>query len=71
MVNWMIQCTERYLGILYDYFHKELYLFQELQIGETPIMVAKDRRFANSKSYMWIYRTGRDLLQHNGNSKGQ
>ena len=24
MANWMIQCADRYLGILYDYFHKEL-----------------------------------------------
>lgn len=22
MANWMIQCADRYLGILYDYFHK-------------------------------------------------
>ena len=59
MANWMIQCADRYLGILYDYFHKELYHFHVLQADETPVMVSKDGRPANSKSYMWIYRTGK------------
>ena len=31
MANWMIQCADRYLGILYDYLHKELYRFHVLQ----------------------------------------
>ena len=56
MANWMIQCADRYLGILYDYFHKELYRFHVLQADETPVMVSKDGRPANSRSYMWIYR---------------
>src|SRR5699024_11416371 len=51
MANWMIQCADRYLGILYDYLHKELYRFHVLQADETPIMVSKDGRPANSKSY--------------------
>ena len=55
----MIQCADRYLGILYDYLHKELYRFHVLQADETPVMVSKDGRPANSKSYMWIYRTGK------------
>ena len=59
MANWMIQCADRYLGILYDYLHKELYRFHVLQADETPVMVSKDGRPANSKSYMWIYRTGK------------
>lgn len=59
MANWMIQCADRYLGILYDYLHKELYRFHVLQADGTPVMVSKDGRPANSKSYMWIYRTGK------------
>ena len=59
MANWMIQCADRYLGILYDYLHKELYRFHVLQADETPVMVSKDGRPANSKSYMWVYRTGK------------
>jgi len=60
MANWMIQCADRYLGILYDYLHKELYRFHVLQADETPVLVSKDGRPANSKSYMWIYRTGKN-----------
>lgn len=59
MANWMIQCADRYLGILYDRLHKEMYRFHVLQVDETPVMVTKDGRPANSKSYMWIYRTGK------------
>ena len=59
MANWMIQCADRYLGILYDRIHKEMYQFHVLQADETPVMVTKDGRPANSKSYMWIYRTGK------------
>ena len=59
MANWMIQCADRYLGILYDRLHKERYRFHVLQADETPVMVTKDGRPANSKSYMWIYRTGK------------
>ena len=40
----MIQCADRYLGILYDYLHKELYRFHVLQADETPVMVSKDGR---------------------------
>ena len=59
MANWMIQCADRYLGILYDRLHKEMYQFHVLQADETSVMVTKDGRPANSKSYMWIYRTGK------------
>ena len=59
MANWMIQCADRYLGILYDRLHREMYQFHVLQVDETPVMVTKDGRPANSKSYMWIYRTGK------------
>ena len=59
MANWMIQCADRYLGILYDRLHKEMYQFHVLQADETPVIVTKDGRPVNSKSYMWIYRTGK------------
>ena len=59
MANWMIQCAERYLGILHDRLHKEMYQFHVLQADETPVLVTKDGRPANSKSYMWVYRTGK------------
>lgn len=59
MANWTIQCGERYLSLLYDRLHKEIYKSQVLQADETPVCVSKDGRPAGSKSYMWVYRTGK------------
>lgn len=59
MANWTIQCADRYLAVLYDYLHEKLYSYHVLQADETPVLVNKDGRPAGSKSFMWIYRTGR------------
>lgn len=59
LANWVIQCAERYLGIMFDYLQKELLTFPILQADETPVFVTKDGRPANSKSFMWVYRTGK------------
>lgn len=59
MANWTIQCADRYLAVLYDYLHKKMYGYHVLQADETPLLVNKDGRPAGSKSYMWVYRTGR------------
>jgi len=59
MANWTIQCGERYLSLIYDRLHKELYRSRVLQADETPVCVSKDGRPAGSKSYMWVYRTGK------------
>ena len=59
MANWTIQCAEKYLSILYDRLHKELFNSRVLQADETPVLVRKDGRSAGSKSYMWVYRTGK------------
>ena len=59
MANWTIQCADRYLAVLYDYLHEKIYGYHVLQADETPVLVNKDGRPAGSKSYMWVYRTGR------------
>lgn len=59
MANWTVQCAERYLSLLYDRLHKEIYNSRVLQADETPVCVSKDGRPAGSKSYMWVYRTGK------------
>ena len=59
MANWMIQCADRYLGILYDRLHRELYQFHVLQADETPVLVSKENRTSGSRHYMWVYRTGK------------
>ena len=42
MANWTIQCSEKYLSILYDELHKELFNSKVLQADETPVLVRKD-----------------------------
>lgn len=59
MSNWTIRCSERYLSLLYDRLHKEIYNSDVLQADETPVCVSKDGRAAGAKSYMWVYRTGK------------
>lgn len=59
MANWTIQCADRCLAVLYDYLHEKMYGYHVLQADETPMLVNKDGRPAGSKSYMWVYRTGR------------
>ena len=59
MANWTIQCADRYLAVFYDHLHEKLYGYHVLQADETPVLVNKDGRAAGSKSYMWVYRTGR------------
>ena len=58
MANWMIQCAERYLAVLYDYLHEKMYRYHVLQADEAPVLVNKDGRPAGAKSYIWVYRTG-------------
>lgn len=58
MANWMIRLGEGYLGVLYDRLHELLYDYHVVQADETPVLVNKDGRPANSKSYMWVYRSG-------------
>lgn len=60
MANWTIQCSERYLAILYDYLHEKLYDYHVIQADETPVKVNRDGREAGAKSYMWVYRTGQN-----------
>ena len=52
MAHWTIQCSERYLSLLYDLMHKELMACPVIQADETPVEVSKDGRSAGSKSYM-------------------
>lgn len=59
MASWTISCSERYLSLLYERLHKELLKCSICQADETPVEVTKDGRKAGSKSYMWVYRTGK------------
>ena len=59
MANWTIRIAEEYLSLIYDKYKSELLEHHVIQADETPLLVNKDGRPTGSKSYMWVYRTGK------------
>ena len=60
MANWMILGADRWLTPLYDRLHELLLEQDVLQADETTLQVLhEDGRAANTKSFMWLYRSGR------------
>ncbi|KGP82728.1 MULTISPECIES: IS66 family transposase [unclassified Paenibacillus] len=60
LANWMIAGPERWLTPLYDYMHKELLRRDIAHADETTLQVLKEPgRAAQTKSYLWLYHTGR------------
>lgn len=61
LANWMIQGSERWLQVIYDRMHKHLLQKDILHADETTLQVLREPgRSAESTSYMWLYRTGRE-----------
>jgi transposase len=61
MANWMLNGADRWLKPLYDRLHTKLLEHDTLNADETILQVLKEPgRSAESKSYMWLYRTGRE-----------
>ncbi|MGG1553390.1 IS66 family transposase [Paenibacillus ferrarius] len=60
MANWLIAGSERWLTPLYDYMHTELLKGDIAHADETTLQVLNEPgRAAQTKSYLWLYRTGR------------
>jgi hypothetical protein len=60
MANWMILGADRWFSQIYDRLHEHLLKLDILQADETTLQVLhEDGRAANSKSYIWLYRSGR------------
>lgn len=61
MANWMIQSSDRWLRPLYERMREHLVKKDILHADETTLQVLNEPgRSADSTSYMWLYRTGRD-----------
>lgn len=59
MSNWMLRAAEEYLTPVYERLHKELLKREVLHADETELQVLREPgKAAQSKSYMWLYRTG-------------
>ena len=60
MSNWMIYCAERWLIPIYKELYRLLLLGQIINADETVLQVLREPgRKAQTKSYMWLYRTGK------------
>lgn len=61
MANWVIECTDKYLRVLYEFYHRLLLSREFAMADESPIQVLKEEgREATAKSYMWLFRSGED-----------
>jgi len=61
MANWLMSASESWLTPLYRYLHADLLRRDILHADETSLQVLKEPgRAAQTKSYLWLYRTGRD-----------
>lgn len=60
LANWMIRGANDHLSHLYDRMHEYLVKQDVLHADETTLQVLHEEgRSATSKSYMWLYSTGR------------
>lgn len=61
MANWMILCSENWLKPIYERMREHLVQRDILHADETTVQVLHEPgKTTNSKSYMWLFRTGRD-----------
>ena len=61
MANWVIRCSQDYLMPLVEHLQKNLLERDIIHCDETPVQVLKEEgKKPQTKSYMWLYRTGDD-----------
>jgi len=61
MANWVLTAADVWLSKIYERMYEELLTHNYLHADETPLQVLHESgRAAETKSYMWLYRSGRD-----------
>ncbi|WP_373485122.1 IS66 family transposase [Acetobacterium malicum] len=61
MANWIIRCSQDYLDPIIVHLREKLRQREILHCDETPVQVLKEEgKKPQSKSTMWLYRTGND-----------
>lgn len=61
MSNWLVRASEDWLSPVYEELHRQLVSGDILHADETTLQVLREPgKSAQSKSYMWLYRTGGD-----------
>ena len=59
LANWVINCSDTYLSLMYERLHRLIYESQVIHADETPTKVMRiDGRKVSGgkKTYMWVYR---------------
>ena len=65
MSNWVLRAAEDWLKPVYDELHLRLVKREVLHADETTLQVLQEPgRKAQTKSYMWLYRTSGDAKYH-------
>lgn len=60
MSNWLIRVSNTYFKAMTDYMYKELLKMEYISADETGVQVLHEPgKQASSKSYMWVYMSGR------------
>lgn len=61
MANWIIRCSMDYLAPVIERLRQQLTERDVIHCDETPVQVLKEAgKKPQTKSYMWLYRTGND-----------
>lgn len=61
LANWVVAAATEWLSPMYELLHQELLTRKYLHADESPLQVLHEPgRSAEAKSYMWLYRSGRD-----------
>lgn len=64
LANWIITNALDFFAPLCDYFRRKLVDGRYAMADETPVQVLKeDGRRAQTKSYMWVFRTGEYIIE--------
>ena len=64
MSNWMLRCATDYLEPIYEELRRQLICRDVLHADETTLQVLREPgKKAQTKSYMWLYRTSGDAEQ--------
>lgn len=64
MSNWLLRASDDWLKPIYDEMHRRLIQETVLHADETTLQVLREEgKSAQSKSYMWLYRTGKYAVQ--------
>ncbi len=61
LANWVVKNGEAFFTPMYDFFHRKLLGRNFAMADETPVQILHEpERRAQTKSYMWLFRSGED-----------